>query len=44
LVAGVSQRFGWQAVFQTLMVLAAISSVALGAVWRLQRRAVPAAA
>jgi sugar phosphate permease len=44
LVAGVSNRFGWQAVFQALMVLAAISSVALGAVWRLQRRAVVAAA
>ncbi|HEX9577605.1 MAG TPA: MFS transporter [Myxococcales bacterium] len=44
LVAGVSNRFGWQAVFQALMVLAAISSVALGAVWRLQRRPVVAAA
>ncbi|MGZ6142960.1 MAG: MFS transporter [Myxococcales bacterium] len=38
LVAGVSSRFGWQAVFQALMVLAAISSVSLGAVWRLQRQ------
>ena len=38
LVAGVSERFGWQAVFQTLMLLAAISSVSLGAVWRLQRQ------
>ena len=37
LVAGVSSRFGWQAVFQALMVLAAISSLLLGAVWRLQR-------
>jgi sugar phosphate permease len=44
LVAGVSNRFGWQAVFQALMLLAAISSVALAAVWRLQRRPVPAAA
>ena len=44
LVAGVSNRFGWEAVFQALMVLAAISSVSLGAVWRLQRqRATPAA-
>ena len=38
-VAGVSNRYGWQAVFQTLMVLAALSSLALGAVWRLQHRA-----
>jgi len=38
LVAGVSERFGWQAVFQALMVLAAVSSVGLGAVWRLQRQ------
>ncbi|MCA1827488.1 MAG: MFS transporter [Myxococcales bacterium] len=38
LVAGVSERFGWQAVFQALMLLAAISSVLLGAVWRLQRQ------
>ena len=38
LVAGVSSRFGWQAVFQALMLLAVISSVALGAVWRLQRQ------
>ena len=41
-VAGVSNRYGWQAVFQTLMVLAALSSLALGAVWRLQRRERPA--
>ena len=39
LVAGVSDRYGWQAVFQALMILAAISAVALGAVWRLQQRA-----
>ena len=38
LVAGVSSRFGWQAVFQALMLLAAVSSLALGAVWRLQRQ------
>lgn len=38
LVAGVSSRFGWQAVFQALVVLAAISSLLLGAVWRLQRQ------
>jgi len=38
LVAGVSERFGWQAVFQALMLLAAISSISLGAVWRLQRQ------
>ena len=38
LVAGVSTRFGWQAVFQALMLLAAVSSVSLGAVWRLQRQ------
>ena len=44
LVAGVSARYGWQAVFQTLMVLAAVSSVALGAVWRLQHRLRAAAA
>ena len=44
LVAGVSSRFGWQAVFQALMLLAVISSVALGAVWRLQRRRSPVAA
>ncbi len=44
LVAGVSSRFGWQAVFQALMLLAVISSVALGAVWRLQRQRSPAAA
>ncbi len=44
LVAGVSSRFGWQAVFQALMLLAAISSVALGAVWRLQRQQRPVAA
>jgi sugar phosphate permease len=37
LVAGVSKSFGWQAVFQALMLLAAVSSVTLGAVWRLQR-------
>ena len=43
-VAGVSNRFGWQAVFQTLMLLAAFSSLALGAVWRLQRRDRPAVA
>src|SRR4051812_11897814 len=35
LVAGVSARFGWHAVFQALMLLAALSSIALGAVWRL---------
>ena len=40
-VAGVSNRFGWQAVFQTLMLLAAFSALALGAVWRLQRRERP---
>ena len=39
LVAGVSNAFGWQAVFQALMLLAALSSLALGAVWRLQHRA-----
>jgi sugar phosphate permease len=44
LVAGVSQRFGWQAVFQALMLLAAISSLSLGAVWRLQRQRVAVAA
>ena len=44
LVAGVSSRFGWQAVFQALMLLAVISSVALGAVWRLQRQRSPVAA
>src|SRR5438105_12219578 len=46
LVAGVSSRFGWQAVFQALMLLAAVSSLALGAVWRLQRQrgAMPAGA
>ena len=38
LVAGVSSRFGWQAVFQALMLLAAVSSLALCAVWRLQRQ------
>jgi sugar phosphate permease len=38
LVAGVSSRFGWQAVFQALMLLAAASSLMLGAVWRLQRQ------
>ena len=43
LVAGVSSRFGWQAVFQALMLLAVVSSVALGAVWRLQRQRSPAA-
>ena len=41
LVAGVSAAFGWQAVFQALMVLAVLSSIALGAVWRLQHRAGP---
>ncbi|HET7785444.1 MAG TPA: MFS transporter [Myxococcales bacterium] len=35
LVAGISGRFGWQAVFQALMLLAALSSIALGAAWRL---------
>ena len=46
LVAGVSSRYGWQAVFQALMLLAAASSLALGAVWRLQRQrgAMPAGA
>ncbi len=44
LVAGVSNRYGWQAVFQTLMVLAALSSLALGAVWRMQHRLRPAPA
>lgn len=38
LVAGVSARYGWQSVFQALMALAAISSVALLVVWVLQRR------
>jgi len=38
LVHGVSTRFGWQAVFQALMLLAAGSSLLLGAVWRLQRQ------
>ena len=38
LVAGISGRFGWEAVFQALMVLAMLSSLALGAVWRLQRQ------
>src|SRR5207249_11923789 len=38
LVAGISQRYGWQAVFQALMALAAISSVSLGVVWRLQEQ------
>ncbi|HEX4447473.1 MAG TPA: MFS transporter [Polyangiaceae bacterium] len=37
LVAGVSKRFGWQAVFQALMLLAAASALTLGAVARLQR-------
>jgi sugar phosphate permease len=37
LVAGVSKRFGWEAVFQALMLLAAASALTLGAVWRLQR-------
>ena len=46
LVARVSNRYGWQAVFQALMLLAAASSLALGAVWRLQRQrgAMPAGA
>jgi sugar phosphate permease len=45
LVAGVSKRFGWQAVFQALMLLAAASALTLGAVWRLQRvKPAPAAA
>jgi OPA family sugar phosphate sensor protein UhpC-like MFS transporter len=44
LVAGVSQHFGWQAVFQALMLLAAVSSLALGAVWRLQRQRAAVAA
>lgn len=38
LVAGVSDRYGWQSVFHVLVALAAISSVALAVVWRLQRR------
>lgn len=38
LVAYVSERFGWQAVFQALMLLAALSALALGAVWRRQRQ------
>jgi MFS transporter, OPA family, sugar phosphate sensor protein UhpC len=38
LVAGVSTKWGWQAVFEVLMVLAALSSLALAAVWRLQHR------
>lgn len=44
-VAGVSAVYGWQAVFHVLMGLAAVSAVALAAVWRLQRRqaAAPAA-
>jgi sugar phosphate permease len=37
LVAGVSKRFGWEAVFQALMLLAGASALTLGAVWRLQR-------
>jgi sugar phosphate permease len=37
LVAGVSKRFGWNGVFQALMLLAAASAITLGAVWRLQR-------
>lgn len=44
LVAGVSARFGWQAVFQALMLLAAVSSVSLGVVARLQRNKTAAAA
>ena len=43
-VAGVSERYGWQAVFRALMVLAAFSALALSAVWRLQRRSRPAPA
>jgi len=39
LVAGVSERFGWQAVFHVLVGLAAFSAAALGVVWWLQRRA-----
>ncbi len=42
-VVTVSEKFGWGAVFQVLMGLAAFSSVALAAVWRLQRRAGAAA-
>ena len=38
LVAGVSDRYGWQSVFHVLVALAAVSSVALAVVWRLQRR------
>ena len=37
-VVEVSERFGWAAVFHVLMALAAFSSIALAAVWRLQRR------
>jgi sugar phosphate permease len=44
LVAGVSSRFGWEAVFQALMVLAAVSSLSLGAVWRLQQKTAAAPA
>jgi OPA family sugar phosphate sensor protein UhpC-like MFS transporter len=43
-VAGVSARFGWQAVFQVLMLLAGLAAAALGAVWRLQHRQRPEAA
>jgi sugar phosphate permease len=43
-VAGVSNRFGWQAVFQVLMLLAGLAAAALGAVWRLQHRQRPEAA
>jgi OPA family sugar phosphate sensor protein UhpC-like MFS transporter len=39
LVAGISSRHGWQAVFRALMWLAGGSSLALGAVWWLQRKA-----
>lgn len=38
LVSGISTRFGWQGVFQALMMLAAGSSLMLGAVWRLQKQ------
>jgi sugar phosphate permease len=45
LVAGISKQFGWGGVFQALMLLAATSSLTLGAVWRLSRpKPAPAAA
>jgi sugar phosphate permease len=44
LVAGVSRHFGWGAVFHALMVLAAASSLTLGAVAYVSRPRTPAAA